>query len=104
MLILAWEYRSAEEAISAGRDSTQLDENELWPEHIIQVEPVGSTGGNIVWEWHVWDHLIQDFDSTKNNYGLVEEHPELVHINFMRDARADWLHPMRLIIARFWTR
>ena len=92
VLILAWEYRSGDEAIAAGRDSASMDENELWPEHIVEIEPVGSDAGNIVWEWHVWDHLIQDNDSTKGNFGVVAEHPELIDINFVRDNRADWLH------------
>ena len=31
----------------------------------------------------VWDHLIQDHDSTKANFGDVAAHPELVDINFV---------------------
>jgi len=38
-------------------------------------------GGKIVWEWHVWDHLIQDFDPEAENYGDVTAHPELIDIN-----------------------
>jgi hypothetical protein len=45
-----------------------------------------------VWEWHVWDHLIQDFDTNQANFGVVADHPEWVDINFGRDGRADWLH------------
>jgi len=45
-----------------------------------------------VWEWHVWDHLVQDFDSTKDNYGVVADHPELMNVNWARDAGPDWLH------------
>jgi len=55
------------------------------------VEPKGFSGGNIVWEWHVFDHLIQDYDPTKDNYGIVEDHPELIDINF-GNVRSDWNH------------
>jgi hypothetical protein len=92
VLMIAWEYKSAEEAIAAGRNPELLSEGELWPDHIIEVEPDGPSGGNIVWEWHVWDHLIQDFDSTKANYGVVADHPELLDINFIYNQRADWNH------------
>jgi hypothetical protein len=82
------------EAIAAGRDPAALllSTVPLWPEHIIEVEPVGATGGNIVWEWHLWDHLIQDFDGTKANFGVVADHSELVNINFRRNDSADWIH------------
>jgi hypothetical protein len=92
VLVLAWEYRSGAQAIAAGRDPALLDDGELWPEHIVEVEPVGADSGNIIWEWHLWDHLIQDFDSTKANWGVVGDHPELVDINAVRDGRADWIH------------
>ena len=97
VLIIVWEYKSGEEAIEAGRDPDLLSSGKLWPDHIIEVEPDGQFGGNIVWEWHIWDHLIQDFDETKDNYGVVEDHPELLDINF--DPRpggnrgnSDWNH------------
>ena len=44
-----------------------------------------------MWEWHVWDHLIQDYDATKANYGVVANHQELIDINY-GSATADWLH------------
>jgi len=93
ILMIAWEYKSEIQALAAGRDPLLLDDNELWPEKIIEVKPVLPSGGEIVWEWHVWDHLIQDFDETKDNFGAVGEHPERVDINFVRlDGRADWMH------------
>src|SRR5262249_18013735 len=43
------------------------------------------TTGEVVWEWHLWDHLVQDFDKGKANFGDVAAHPELVNINFGED-------------------
>ena len=97
ILILGWELKTGEEAISKGRDPLLLEDGELWPEHIVEIEPDGD-GGNIVWEWHLWDHLIQDFDSSLVNYGVVSEHPELMNINYMgpgqnsSGGKADWIH------------
>jgi hypothetical protein len=92
VLILAWELMTGAEAIANGRDPALLDDGEIWPEHIVEVEPVGATGGNIVWEWHLKDHLIQDFDSTKANWGVIADHPELLDINAVNDGRDDWIH------------
>jgi hypothetical protein len=93
ILMIAWEYKTKAEAILAGRNPALLIDNELWPDHIIEVEPAGQSGGDIVWEWHLWDHLIQDHDSTKGNYGIVADHPELVDINYVNGiGNADWNH------------
>ncbi len=94
VLILAREFLSKEEAIENGRDTLLFDPDvvELWPEHVVEVEPIYPSGGTIVWEWHLWDHLIQDFDSTKANYGVVAEHPELMDINFALNGDEDWIH------------
>jgi uncharacterized protein (TIGR03437 family) len=53
----------------------------LAPDAIIEIQPTYPTGGNIVWEWHIWDHLVQNYDATKNNYGNPAAHPELVNPN-----------------------
>ncbi|MBI1288563.1 MAG: T9SS type A sorting domain-containing protein [Flavobacteriales bacterium] len=91
VLMIVWESRSMAEAIQAGRDPN-LAPSELWPDKIIEVEPSGATGGTIVWEWHAWDHLIQDVDNTKDNFGTVSDHPELININYPSNANSDWLH------------
>lgn len=88
VLIIAWEYKSAAEAVQAGLNHSAY----MWPDHIIEVQPVGTTGGNIVWKWHAWDHLIQDYDPTKSNYGVVGNHPELFDINCSSAGSGDWLH------------
>ncbi len=59
---------------------------------IIELQPVGTNNANIVWEWKFFDHLIQDFDNTKQNYGVVENHPELIDINFNNGFDNDWTH------------
>jgi hypothetical protein len=92
VLIIAWEIKTREEVIAAGRNLNKVG-SFLWPDHIIEVEPTGSNGGNIVWEWHVWDHLIQDYDPSKDNYGIVEDHPELIDINYCEyPVSRDWNH------------
>ena len=90
VLLVAWEHKSATEAIAAGADPLTLP-GQLWPDHVVEVEPLGASGGTIVWEWHAWDHLIQDLDATKDNFGVVADHPELIHINFAAGS-TDWLH------------
>ncbi len=93
VLLVAWELKTAAEALAAGRDPSLLADNELWPDHIIEVEPTGSSGGTIVWQWHAWDHLIQELDPTLDNFGVVADHPEKIHINFDGGSNdADWLH------------
>jgi hypothetical protein len=94
VLILAWEVKDEATCLANGRDPNLLSDGKLWPEHIVEVAPSGADGGTIVWEWHAWDHLIQDYDPTKANYGVVSEHPEKIDINYIQPGRdgADWMH------------
>jgi hypothetical protein len=89
VLFLAYEYKSGADAIAAGRDTAKLTDGRLSVDHIVEVNPANDS---IVWMWHAWDHLIQDFDSTKANYGLVADHSELIDLNFTVDNTHDWLH------------
>ncbi len=91
VLLIAWELKTRAEAEAMGRQAISID---MWPTLIVEVEPVGPTGGTVVWEWHVWDHLIQDVDAGLPNYGVVAEHPELIDINYgsVGPALGDWIH------------
>ena len=82
ILVIAWERKTADEAYAMGRQTINNSLNQMWPEAVLEIEPVGSNGGNIVWEWHVWDHLIQDVDPSLPGYGIISDHPELMDINF----------------------
>jgi hypothetical protein len=92
VLLIAWETKTPTEAIAAGRNPSYGSNVDLMPDHIIEVQPTGPTSGTIVWEWHVWDHLIQDYDASKANYGVVGDHPELVDINYGTTTGGDWMH------------
>jgi len=93
VLIVAWEEKTEAEAVAAGRDPALLD-GTFRPDHIIEVQQTGLTTGDIVWEWYAWDHLIQDFDPTQENFGVVGDHPELIDINYPKEipALGDWNH------------
>jgi hypothetical protein len=82
ILVIAWERKTADEAYDVGRQSIDNSLNEMWAEAILEVEPVGTDDANIVWEWHIWDHLIQDIDTSLSNYGVITEHPELQDVNY----------------------
>ena len=80
--MIVWDKKTDDECIAAGRKK-ELVSKYLLPDSIIEVKPTGKTTGEIVWEWHLWDHLIQDHDSTKANFGNVADHPELVDVNYV---------------------
>jgi len=92
VLVVAWELKTRDEAIAAGRDSIKLQDGELWPEVILEIKPNGLNGGDVVWEWHLWDHVVQSLDSSKPNFGRAFEHPELIDLNFVDRPIADWIH------------
>jgi hypothetical protein len=59
---------------------------------VIELQPLGIDSAAVVWEWKFVDHFIQDFDPTKLNYGVVENHPELIDINYNTPFFSDYTH------------
>jgi len=93
ILALVVEKKTYDECIAAGFNPQMLRDKELFPDYVIEIERTGTNGGIIVWEWHVWDHLIQDYDPSKANYGDVASHRELIDANGSgRQTRAFWNH------------
>jgi hypothetical protein len=82
ILILVWEKKNAAEATEVGRQELNNSLNEIWSEALLEIEPISYDSFNVVWEWHLWDHLIQDVDPTLANYGVISEHPELQDVNY----------------------
>jgi hypothetical protein len=70
----------------------------MWSTALLELNP---ESGEIVWEWHIWDHLIQDYSPDLPGYGVISEHPELFDINCgavgndlggPQSANGDWMH------------
>ncbi len=88
VLMIVWDRKTAEEAVAAGRQPTRVRDGMLQADGLIEVKSTGPTTGEVVWEWHLWDHLIQDHNPDKANYGDVAAHPERVDVNFEESAIA----------------
>jgi hypothetical protein len=84
IIMLVVEKKTLAEIIAAGFDTSKIQEPDfnqkqiLLPDCVIEIHPTSPSGGTVVWEWHVWDHLIQNFNSAKLNYGVPSAHPELI--------------------------
>jgi hypothetical protein len=86
ILILAIEFISTQEANDYGSTINA----DRYSEMILEVNP---TTDQIVWEWHAWDHLIQDTDPNLLNYGTISDYPGRININYAFDGTdPDWLH------------
>ena len=101
ILVIAWERKTLQESLEMGRETIETPLQQMWSEAIFEIQPIGNDSANIVWKWHLWDHLIQDLDPNLNNYGIISEHPELLNINLGQigfgmgptgSSNADWIH------------
>jgi hypothetical protein len=82
VILVTKERVPAAEAIALGRVPASVDGGELQFDNLVEIKPTGKTTGEVVWEWRLRDHLIQDFDRSKPNFGDVAAHPERADLNF----------------------
>ena len=85
ILLLVRGHKSYEEAVAAGFNPDFVQPDGLEYERLVEIKPTGPDTCEVVWEWSVWDHLIQDHDPGKDNYGMVAEHPERIDMNYPFD-------------------
>lgn len=96
ILLIAWEKKSVEDAKAAGRSEELIAENGLWSDAVFEIEPVYPNGGNVVWEWHAWDHLIQNKDAALANFGEPSGKAERIDINGDRIALKQFVPPKNI--------
>ncbi len=81
VLMIAWDRKTREEALAAGRDPELIAGEEFWPGAVYEIRPIRPEGGEVVWSWHAWDHLVQSHDPSAPHYGLPSSRPERIDIN-----------------------
>lgn len=85
VLILVWELIDTDTSGQNGVDTNVV----IYPEKIIEVNP---STDQIVWEWRSWDHIIQEFDDTKLNYGIIADNPHRINVNYEIPNNGDLMH------------
>lgn len=92
-LMLVWNKRTKEEAVAAGVDPAQVGGRGVLFERLIEVRPNYPSGGEIVWQWDLFDHIVQDRFPDKPNFGVISDHPELVNVHYnASESNPDWFH------------
>lgn len=100
ILLIAWEKHTVPELVEAGRIPESIGNNGVWLEQIVELKPIGLDSAEIIWEWHLYDHLVQDRFPERNNFGSVSENPQRLDINYQAfldvnsglPGNADWVH------------
>lgn len=76
-LSVAREVLSDIELLELGYDVDNPDVRPRFMDMIVELNPEGE----IVWEWNIKDHVIQQRDPALPNYGIVADHPELLDMD-----------------------
>ena len=79
---------SHEEVIALGADPSKRENYASRPDGIVEVD----MDGNVIWEWNISDHLVQNYSSKYPNYGVVSEYPGKMDPNFAAGVSGDWIH------------
>jgi len=54
---------TASQAAQKGIDPSNFS-NFYKTEAVIEIQQTGLTSGTVVWEWDLWDHIVQDYNAT----------------------------------------
>lgn len=82
ILAITWDILSAEATRSLGW-APQGARTHVILDRILEIKPDLATGAvEIVWEWHMSDHIVQNHDPSLPNFGTPSEHPGKIDINW----------------------
>ncbi|MFC1892046.1 aryl-sulfate sulfotransferase [Thermodesulfobacteriota bacterium] len=81
-----------EEAIALGCDPNLRSNYRSRPDGLVEVD----MKGNVIWEWNISDHVIQDVNPDVANYvgkgKKIADYPQKFDANFGAGRRGDWIH------------
>ena len=94
VLLLMRGRLTPQEAVAAGAVDSRHASGRWWVyDYLREVRPTGPDSGEVVWEWSTLDHLVQDHDPDKADYGPVAGHPGRIDINYsIRQGQRDLFH------------
>lgn len=95
VLVLSWDLYTENQCISHGRRPELIPNGGVWCEKVMELKPIGPNEAELVWEWKVWDHLVQEYDFNLANYGSIQNSPHKIDFNYVLNpnvASNDWLH------------
>ncbi|APG61150.1 aryl-sulfate sulfotransferase [Christiangramia salexigens] len=85
VLMIVWIKKTLEDAENAGYTGNSA----IFPESIYEYNP---NSKEVVWRWNSWDHIIQDQDPEKENFGNISESPGKIDINYNIVENGDIMH------------
>jgi hypothetical protein len=85
VLFVSWERIDLATAQQFGASATE----DIFVEKLVEVN---TQTNSIVWEWHSWDHIIQDLNNSLDNYGIISNFPERININYGLPEKTDIMH------------
>ena len=95
IIYIGWERISPDDQIDYGRRPSDVSFPNLWGEFVQEIKPIGSSDYEVVWEWHLQDHFVQDYNSFLPTYGVVKDEIGKVDINYLGPGAwddDDWWH------------
>jgi len=98
ILAICEETKTEQEAQNAGLEGIN---GPMTLDMVVEIQPLENNQAEIVWEWHLWNHLVQDRGSQYTaTYGEISDHPELLDINVNGDGNNqginDWNHSNKI--------
>lgn len=89
ILVTVWEEKTVADQVAAGRTGAT---GALWIDKLVELKPIGIDSAVVVWQWSMWDHLVQNVDPTLSNFGSIPDHPELINANALPTNIGSWSH------------
>jgi hypothetical protein len=87
VLIISYEVKTAADVTNTGGNFANI----MWSEKVVELKPVGNNSAQVVWEWKVWDHIVQNVNPTLPNYqSSIVNNPQLLNVNYL--PQKDWMH------------